>query len=483
MSAGWKGRDWGSRRDEGAWRGGDGKGKAGASWRGGGKGEGKDGGKQGGGKGRGKQNAGPGGQKPTDDPDFVRWTEGMRLEGSPTGVSYVVDAYVASGTFSRVFRVCAEPSSEPARTGKRRWAPAGGGAAAGSSAGGGGTASAEGTVYAAKIMRKHDSYIQYTSNAEKEGELLQRLEKAQSSSGRELLTMRCVDSFATKDTAGVEYWCLILEWLDASLFDLVRANGNQGLHLSMVRAMLAQLLEQLRALQEHDCTHTDIKHKNCCLADTEHYMAPAGSGGRPSLILTRPAAKFIDYGNAVFEGEEKVHPIHTKQFRAPEVLLNAAGGWGPPSDTWTLGVTVAFLVSGQLIFNSHDPGELVNLMVEALGPFPERLLSSAKDGRLRRAAEAAAQRCSSAQARLGERLGLGGAAPNSPEGRCVDLLQRMLAPDPAERISPAEALRHPFVAAEDPPVPPCPANAELRSLPATGGGGGGRGKGGGRKGG
>lgn len=30
-------------------------------------------------------------------------------------------------------------------------------------------------------------------------------------------------------------------------------------------------------------------------------------------------------------------------------------GWGPASDTWTLGVTGCFLVSGQLIFNSHDP--------------------------------------------------------------------------------------------------------------------------------
>ena len=33
----------------------------------------------------------------------------------------------------------------------------------------------------------------------------------------------------------------------------------------------------------------------------------------------------------------------------------AVPGWGPASDTWTLGVTGCFLVSGQLIFNSHDP--------------------------------------------------------------------------------------------------------------------------------
>ena len=40
------------------------------------------------------------------------------------------------------------------------------------------------------------------------------------------------------------------EWLDASLFDAVRANRNRGLHLSMVRILLKQLLEQLKVLQE-----------------------------------------------------------------------------------------------------------------------------------------------------------------------------------------------------------------------------------------
>ena len=39
------------------------------------------------------------------------------------------------------------------------------------------------------------------------------------------------------------------EWLDASLFDAVKANRSRGLHLSMVRILLRQLLEQLKVLQ------------------------------------------------------------------------------------------------------------------------------------------------------------------------------------------------------------------------------------------
>lgn len=410
--------------------------RSGRSWKGKGYGKGKESHEKG--KGGGK-----GGQKPTDDPNFVRWSEGMRLQGSPSGASYRVEAYVASGSFSRVFRVKREaPATEAS---KRRW----------------GTASTEdGHVLAAKVMRKEDAYIQYTSSGPKEGELLQRLEAAQRESG-EVLTMRCLDSFATKDDAGEDYWCLILEWLDASLFDVVRANGNRGLHLATVRTVLRQLLEQLQVLQSLSCTHTDIKHKNCCLVNTEHFLVPSDRG--KDMILTRPVAKFIDYGNAVFEGDHKPHPIHTKQFRCPEVLLNVREGWGPSSDTWTVGVTAAFLVSGQLIFNSHEPQELVRRMVEALGPFPQRLLDDAKDRRLCRVAEEAAK-----SEDLAEWLGLAQAEKGSAESACLDLLREMLRPDPKDRITAAAALQHPFLREGGPGsqavLPAKPASAALRTL-------------------
>lgn len=57
----------------------------------------------------------------------------------------------------------------------------------------------------------------------------------------------------------------------------------------------------------------------------------------------------------------------TLDFGSAQVLLNIAQGWGPASDTWTLGITAAFLVSGDLLFNSHEPPALVRGMVEAIG--------------------------------------------------------------------------------------------------------------------
>ena len=60
------------------------------------------------------------------------------------------------------------------------------------------------------ISCQEDSYIQYTSSGPREGDLLQRLE-AQQRNDAAPLTMRCLDSFATKDDAGKAGWGGCLE--------------------------------------------------------------------------------------------------------------------------------------------------------------------------------------------------------------------------------------------------------------------------------
>jgi len=99
-------------------------------------------------------------------------------------------------------------------------------------------------------------------------------------------------------------------------------------------------------------------------------------------------------------------------------------------------------------------------MVEALGPFPSRLLEKAKDGRLRRVAEEAADSADVPQ--LGAWTGLAGAG--TPEARCLDLLKRLLALDPSDRITAAEALQHPFFTTEEPQAPKRPKGIQLRTL-------------------
>lgn len=392
-------------------------------------------------------------QKPTDDPEFFHWEPGMKLTGSlKASVSYTVEAHVADGTFGRVLRCREERIGIQGRLSRPGRQAATVGAVVG------------GVLWrAAKVMRKQDKYLQYTSDAEKEGSLLTRLEEAQDG---ELLTMSCVDSFPTEDSKGVPYWCLVFEWMDASIFDVVKANGGSGLPLVTIQEILRQLLSQLQLLHRMQCTHTDIKHKNCCLVSSAHYLVLARDS-RPTLLLIDPRVKLIDYGNATFEDEPKTYPIHTKQFRAPEVLLDSSEGWGPPSDIWTLGVTVGYMVRGQLLFNSHEPRELIDMMVKHLGALPTKFLNNARNkGMCRAADEAATAAPSTPVSGLASRLGISTQDANrsgSPEALLVDIIRRMLAPDPSDRITACEALEHDFLKAEI-PMPFVPVGADVHQI-------------------
>ena len=45
--------------------------------------------------------------------------------------------------------------------------------------------------------------------------------------------------------------------------------------------------------------------------------------------------KVIDFGGATYDNEKKSTIVNTRQYRAPEVILNV--GWGCPSDLWSVG--------------------------------------------------------------------------------------------------------------------------------------------------
>ncbi|CAD7968755.1 unnamed protein product [Amoebophrya sp. A25] len=84
----------------------------------------------------------------------------------------------------------------------------------------------------------------------------------------------------------------------------------------------------------------------------------------------RPRAteiRVMDFGNMAYEEEYgHVRPINTRQFRAPEILLDTKKGWNEKSDIWCLACVFLFLYSGRMWFNSHDDVEQMGLMEAAL---------------------------------------------------------------------------------------------------------------------
>jgi len=82
----------------------------------------------------------------------------------------------------------------------------------------------------------------------------------------------------------------------------------------------------------------------------------------------------IDFGGATYNHEKKSTIVNTRQYRAPEVILNL--GWSMPSDLWSTGCIIAELYLGQLLFATHDNIEHLALMEALLGPFPHHMVRS-----------------------------------------------------------------------------------------------------------
>lgn len=83
-----------------------------------------------------------------------------------------------------------------------------------------------------------------------------------------------------------------------------------------------------------------------------------GSGDVSSCVFLTPSlcvmpARFvlpavIDFGGATFDSEYHATTINTRQYRAPEVMLQV--GWGPPSDMWSVACIIMELYVGELLF-------------------------------------------------------------------------------------------------------------------------------------
>ena len=64
-----------------------------------------------------------------------------------------------------------------------------------------------------------------------------------------------------------------------------------------------------------------------------------------SCVHPRPV---IDFGGATFENQHKSSIINTRQYRAPEVVLDC--GWDTASDMWSVGCILMEMYTGELLF-------------------------------------------------------------------------------------------------------------------------------------
>ncbi|XP_019177522.1 PREDICTED: SRSF protein kinase 3-like [Ipomoea nil] len=243
--------------------------------------------------------------------------------------------------------------------------------------------------------------------------------------------IRLIDHFKHTGPNG-QHLCMVLEFLGDSLLRLIRYNHHKGLELNKVREICKCILTGLDYLHRVlGIIHTDLKLENILLCSTINPAKdPIKSGNTP--ILQRPEGfpngaatsnliekklkqrarraaarlagrrtamvegtnskssrsldgidmkcKVVDFGNACWADKQFAEEIQTRQYRAPEVILQS--GYSFSVDMWSFACTAFELATGEMMFApksgqgfSEDEDHLA-LMMELLGKMPKKMATS-----------------------------------------------------------------------------------------------------------
>eukprot|EP00768_Dysnectes_brevis_P005611 gnl/Dysnectes_brevis/4124_a5431_477.p1 GENE.gnl/Dysnectes_brevis/4124_a5431_477~~gnl/Dysnectes_brevis/4124_a5431_477.p1 ORF type:complete len:386 (+),score=62.85 gnl/Dysnectes_brevis/4124_a5431_477:22-1158(+) len=191
------------------------------------------------------------------------------------------------------------------------------------------------------------------------------------------------------------------------------------------KAYFQMSLRGLDAMHSRWVIHRDIKPDNI-------------------LIGVNGAAKLADFGLARFVRIHRGVPplttgdrVFTSIYRPPEVILGYER-YGPAADIWSLGLTFAELAIKCRVFSPGTQVELLQGIAELLGPPPASMQVD-----INPYLGSKISKTSKWQERFGSVL-------TTSE---LDLISRMLKWDPSDRITAADALRHPIFSEEPVPTP------------------------------
>ncbi|KAJ8377502.1 hypothetical protein AAFF_G00259700 [Aldrovandia affinis] len=263
--------------------------------------------------------------------------------------------------------------------------------------------------------------------------------------------VRMLESFSFRG-----HTCMTFELLSLNLYELLKRNRFQGFSLPLVRRFAHSILQCLEALLRNRIIHCDLKPENILLKQQG-----------------RSAVKVIDFGSSCFEHQRVYTYIQSRFYRAPEVILGAR--YGPPIDVWSLGCILAELLTGSPLFPGEDEGDQLACVMEVLGPPPARLLEQSKRAKNFISSKGHPRYCAASvlpggalvltggRSRRGKLRGPPGsrdwasALKGCDDSAFIDFLRRCLEWEPGARMTPAQALRHPWLCRR-PAKPPPPAD-------------------------
>ncbi|KAL1110272.1 hypothetical protein AAG570_008349, partial [Ranatra chinensis] len=305
-------------------------------------------------------------------------------------------------------------------------------------------------IVAIKILKNHPSYAR---QGQIEVSILSRLSQENAD---EFNFVRAYECFQHKN-----HTCLVFEMLEQNLYDFLKQNKFSPLPLKYIRPILQQVLTALLKLKQLGLIHADLKPENIMLVDPVR---------QPYRV------KVIDFGSASHVSKAVCNTyLQSRYYRAPEIILGLP--FCEAIDMWSLGCVVAELFLGWPLYPGSSEYDQIRYISQTQGLPTEHMLNNASKTtkffyrdmestypfwRLKTPEEHEAESgIKSKEARKyifnclddigqvnvptdlegGELL-----AEKADRREFIDLLKRMLTMDQVERrITPGEALNHPFV--------------------------------------
>lgn len=213
---------------------------------------------------------------------------------------------------------------------------------------------------------------------------------------------------------------LVFEYLDQDLKKLLDLSGNEGLDMPTIKSFLNQLLKGIAHCHKNRVLHRDLKPQNL-------------------LINREGILKLADFGLARAFGipvKNYTHEVVTLWYRAPDILMGSKK-YSTSVDIWSVGCIFAELVNRKPLFAGASEEDQLDKIFKIRGTpttdeWPDMAeLPLYKD-----------------DFPIYDAKSLLDIVPElNEEG--LDLLDQMLKCDPSQRISAADALKHPFL--EDAP--------------------------------
>uniref|UniRef100_A0A7N8WTB7 dual-specificity kinase n=1 Tax=Mastacembelus armatus TaxID=205130 RepID=A0A7N8WTB7_9TELE len=238
--------------------------------------------------------------------------------------------------------------------------------------------------------------------------------------------------------------CMTFELLSMNLYELIKKNKFQGFSLPLVRKFAHSILQCLDLLYKNRIIHCDLKPENILLKQQ----------GRSGI-------KVIDFGSSCFEHQRVYTYIQSRFYRAPEVILGSR--YGMPIDMWSLGCILAELLTGYPLLPGEDEADQLACIIELLGMPSQKLLDASKRAKNFVSSKGYPRYCTvttlpdgttvlnGGRSRRGKVRGPPGskdwsaALKGCDDPLFLDFLKQCLEWDPSIRMTPSQALRHPWL--------------------------------------